>query len=73
MIWCLWYWRKTPHVQYAAVYVTLTVLVASLEVFDFPPLMWTFDAHSLWHLATIPLPYFIYKCVLRTTAIGLSY
>ena len=26
-----------------------------LEIFDFPPLLHHFDAHSLWHAATIPL------------------
>ncbi|KAI8979218.1 Per1-like-domain-containing protein [Mycotypha africana] len=30
-------------------------LAASLELFDFPPIWRTFDAHSLWHLSTIPL------------------
>jgi hypothetical protein len=26
-----------------------------LEVFDFPPYFGIFDAHSLWHAATVPL------------------
>ncbi|KAJ1673214.1 hypothetical protein EV182_005674 [Spiromyces aspiralis] len=37
------------------VLIGLTVAAFSLEAFDFPPLMDTFDAHSLWHLATIPI------------------
>lgn len=27
----------------------------ALEVFDFPPYFGIFDAHSLWHAATVPL------------------
>uniref|UniRef100_A0A7E4UVJ2 Post-GPI attachment to proteins factor 3 n=1 Tax=Panagrellus redivivus TaxID=6233 RepID=A0A7E4UVJ2_PANRE len=29
---------------------------ALFEVLDFPPIFWTFDAHSLFHAATIPTP-----------------
>lgn len=28
---------------------------ALLELFDFPPILGIFDAHSLWHAATVPL------------------
>lgn len=35
--------------------VILTILAMSLEVFDFHPIFRVADAHSLWHLATIPL------------------
>mmetsp|Transcript_26123 Transcript_26123/g.36010 ORF Transcript_26123/g.36010 Transcript_26123/m.36010 type:complete len:348 (+) Transcript_26123:1-1044(+) len=31
------------------------LLAALLEVLDFPPIWGIFDAHSLWHAATIPL------------------
>jgi hypothetical protein len=31
-----------------------------LELFDFPPLWGVFDAHSLWHLATVPLGFVWY-------------
>lgn len=61
MIWCLWNWRKASHVRFAATYIVLILVVASLEIFDFPPLLWTFDAHALWHLATVPLQILIYK------------
>uniref|UniRef100_A0A915KXA9 Post-GPI attachment to proteins factor 3 n=1 Tax=Romanomermis culicivorax TaxID=13658 RepID=A0A915KXA9_ROMCU len=33
-------------------------ILISLEAFDFPPFFWIFDAHSLWHLGTTPLPIF---------------
>lgn len=33
-----------------------------LELLDFPPILWgLFDAHSLWHAATIPVSYAWYK------------
>lgn len=47
----------------------------SLELFDFPPLWGTFDAHSLWHLGTIGPTLLWYKYVLsicfRSRRIGL--
>ncbi|XKL63358.1 hypothetical protein PGB90_005722 [Kerria lacca] len=61
LFWCIYNWKNIHHVKYAAMYVTLTMLVALFEIFDFAPILWTFDAHSLWHLMTIPLPYFLYK------------
>ncbi|KAJ1719606.1 hypothetical protein LPJ61_006278, partial [Coemansia biformis] len=38
-----------------AVLILLTDMAFGLEAFDFPPLFDTFDAHSLWHAATIPI------------------
>lgn len=35
--------------------VLLTTLAMCLELFDFPPFLRILDAHSLWHLSTIPL------------------
>lgn len=34
---------------------------ALLEIYDFPPIYDIFDAHSLWHLSTIPLGFLWYK------------
>lgn len=36
------------------------VAAALLEIFDFPPWWRTFDAHSLWHAATVPLGFLWY-------------
>lgn len=41
---------------------TWLVLASALEVFDFPPILETFDAHSLWHAATVPLGFVWYRC-----------
>jgi hypothetical protein len=32
-------------------------------VFDFAPIFWTVDAHSLFHLATVPAPILMAKFV----------
>ncbi|CAE6478843.1 unnamed protein product [Rhizoctonia solani] len=38
-----------------ALFVLLTTLATSLELFDFPPWHRIIDAHALWHLATVPI------------------
>ena len=38
----------------------LTFLIL-LELLDFPPLLWIFDAHSMWHAGTIPVCYLWYR------------
>jgi post-GPI attachment to proteins factor 3 len=49
-------------VYWSCLGVQLWLLAASLlEIFDFPPFWWVFDAHSLWHLATIPLGFLWYR------------
>ena len=45
----------------AAFFVVLTILATSLELFDFPPWGRIIDAHSLWHLATVPITLFWYN------------
>lgn len=35
--------------------------VAALEFIDFPAILWLFDAHSLWHAATILIPFPIFS------------
>lgn len=37
------------------------VMAAALEVGDFPPFVGLFDAHALWHAATVPLGFVWYK------------
>lgn len=61
LIW--WYrnYKKIKHVYLIGWFNILTVIVTLLEVADFPPLFWIFDAHSLWHASTAPLTYFLYK------------
>ena len=58
-LWLAWSWycRKRRPVGKCVLTMILTLTLASLEVFDFPPIFWIFDSHSLWHLSTIPIPY----------------
>ncbi|OCH88239.1 Per1-like protein [Obba rivulosa] len=49
----------------AAIFVALTTLATALEVLDFPPWARIIDAHSLWHLATVPIASFWYKFLVQ--------
>nr|CAH0107193.1 unnamed protein product [Daphnia galeata] len=60
-IWCLKYYKKRPYVKQCAAFIGLVAFTTLLEVLDFPPLFWVFDAHALWHLSTSPLAIFWYK------------
>lgn len=42
-------------------FVVLALSTVVLEVYDFPPVLWTFDAHSLWHLSSAPITILFYK------------
>ena len=37
------------------------IAASALEIFDFPPVWGVFDAHALWHAATIPLGFMWYR------------
>ncbi|CCA74371.1 related to PER1 protein, involved in manganese homeostasis [Serendipita indica DSM 11827] len=46
--------------------IVLTMFAAiSLEIIDFPPLWRTIDAHSLWHLATVPIVWKWYDFLIK--------
>ena len=64
--WLIWSWHvygQQPYVWKAAATVISALALLLLELGDFPPVWWTFDAHSLWHAGTIPLPLLWYRCV----------
>ena len=52
------HWRE---LMPCAVSVLLVDCLMVLELLDFPPFLWTFDAHSLWHLGTAPIPFIWYR------------
>ena len=58
-----WYLNRKimPHVYLIGWFNTLTVFVTLLELTDFPPIFWIFDAHSLWHASTVPLTVLLYR------------
>lgn len=49
-------------------FMGLVHLAMLLEVLDFPPLLELFDAHALWHAATVPLTYLWYRFVAADVA-----
>ncbi|KAJ3127107.1 hypothetical protein HK098_006804 [Nowakowskiella sp. JEL0407] len=73
-IWELWFGhgidipmhsvRKVGRGRYYAwkivIVVIATAMAMSLELLDFPPIYDTFDAHSFWHAATIPITFVYY-------------
>lgn len=53
VVWCLF--RPNPHWKVCLAIQVWFAIASMLEVFDFPPMFSHFDAHSLWHAATVPL------------------
>ncbi|CEP15601.1 hypothetical protein [Parasitella parasitica] len=67
-VWLGWFLVQSKQQTVARSYAHLAVisgvgvsLAMCLELFDFFPLFRVFDAHSLWHLATIPLSIVWYR------------
>jgi hypothetical protein len=58
VLWLVWmvrnYFNRVYYWKIGAAVLTLSSAM-SLELLDFPPLLKIFDAHSLWHMATIPI------------------
>lgn len=57
IIWMVWIAQNSKR-WYAwkiVLVVSLMIFGMSFELFDFPPLWGIFDAHSIWHLTTIPV------------------
>ncbi|XP_076816119.1 GPI-specific phospholipase A2-like PGAP3 isoform X2 [Clavelina lepadiformis] len=61
LCYCFLVWKRQPYVFKMIACILLTNVFLCLEVFDFPPLFWILDAHSIWHLLTIPLPLLYYS------------
>lgn len=62
--WILWYLRIGIRTNYGIKQLAFTILISlamSLEIFDFSPILGLVDAHSLWHMSTIPLVYLHYS------------
>lgn len=66
IIWISWYFVNRHRKIYSKKILVFNVLAGVfllLELTDFPPLFWVFDAHSLWHLSTVPLTHLFYRWV----------
>lgn len=55
--------EREKHLFRIAALTIFTSALLLLEVFDFPPIWGVFDAHSIWHLVTMPLPLFLYEFI----------
>ncbi|VDO37472.1 unnamed protein product [Onchocerca flexuosa] len=53
---------------YLIVIVIWGLLSVLLEVLDFVPIFWLIDSHSLFHLATVPLPLLFTRFILLENA-----
>lgn len=62
-VWSLMVRRQRPYFWKIVVFLICLNLLLLLEVGDFPPVFWTFDAHSLWHAGTAPIVLLWYRCV----------
>jgi hypothetical protein len=49
---------ETGHIKKGIFCIIALNAFLLFELLDFAPLWFTFDAHSLWHLATIPVPFY---------------
>ncbi|XP_044732988.1 post-GPI attachment to proteins factor 3 [Chrysoperla carnea] len=65
IIWCLKNIHKYKHLRKCLIFVTLMPAVTAFEILDFPPIWWLIDAHSLWHLATVPLNIVFYNFIIE--------
>ncbi|XP_033106200.1 post-GPI attachment to proteins factor 3-like isoform X2 [Anneissia japonica] len=67
VLWGIQNIRNQPYVWKAIVTVLGTSLLLLLELGDFAPVGWIFDAHSIWHGATVPLVCFWYSYIMDDT------
>lgn len=58
--WCILR-RRNSYVYKAIGSIVGIQLLLCLELGDFPPLWWTFDAHALWHGGSWPLAFLWYR------------
>ncbi len=61
LLWCGNVHIAQPYVWRAATSILLLNGLVLLELLDFPPIAWTFDAHSLWHAGTAPIALLWYR------------
>ncbi|XP_048754690.2 post-GPI attachment to proteins factor 3-like isoform X2 [Ostrea edulis] len=62
--WCWRNWTELHHTRKCLIVMVGMTILPLLEVLDFPPIWWTFDAHSLWHAGTIPLGILWYSFII---------
>eukprot|EP00164_Ancoracysta_twista_P006006 GFYU01008284.1.p1 GENE.GFYU01008284.1~~GFYU01008284.1.p1 ORF type:complete len:328 (+),score=36.93 GFYU01008284.1:174-1157(+) len=66
VLWNIWYAvnrRKLPYAYKMSIVPIATILAASCEILDFPPILGTFDAHAIWHGLTPAISLLFYSFV----------
>ena len=66
LIWCYRVRARQPYAMKAGACILALNVLILLELGDFPPLWWSLDAHSLWHLGTAPIPFLWYRYALSS-------
>jgi hypothetical protein len=56
---------RPAYVTKAGLLVMAMTAAMCLEIFDFPPYQRMIDAHSLWHLSTVPIAYLWYQFLVQ--------
>ncbi|KAH8253532.1 hypothetical protein KR032_005908 [Drosophila birchii] len=64
-VWCHFVRKRRPYFRRILRFYVLMALAMGLELLDFPPILWIFDAHALWHLATVPLASLYYDFMIE--------
>ncbi|XP_053625033.1 post-GPI attachment to proteins factor 3 [Plodia interpunctella] len=68
LIWLVWsiiqYLGGRKYTWRMIAFTLLSGAALTLELFDFPPKYYAWDAHALWHLSTAPLPLLFYGFVM---------
>ena len=60
VVWAIQHWKR-PYAWKAPFLAFCLIAAGTLEIFDFAPIYGLFDAHSIWHLATVPIGFAWYK------------
>jgi hypothetical protein len=68
LVWIIWLvliWKQGhPSAGNLAYFLVLAYAALLFEVLDCPPLAQLLDAHSMWHLSTIPLTFLFYRFII---------
>ncbi|KAL5006231.1 hypothetical protein ScPMuIL_015037 [Solemya velum] len=64
IIWSFLHYKRQRYVWKCVVTVVVINALIALELGDFAPLWWTFDAHSLWHAGTVSLGWLWYSFII---------
>lgn len=61
LVWACTRWTHRKYIKWCMCTMLWVGASMTLELGDFPPLFWMFDAHALWHFSTAVLPFFWYR------------